>query len=148
MIDFFDIKQDEELEKASETVSERIYINSYLMQQKEIPEYEFLLIALSEEGFFSCNHTKKWTQAKDSKYWHNAFSIRFNELPEDIKYIEVFLNNSNSSNCFEDIVMQFQKEINNNLFSYHQKNFKNHKHMFCGTFAKVSDGWKFYPYKQ
>lgn len=153
MIDFESLKQDKELERASENLPEKSYVTAYVVPEVDnLVDYDFFLFGRNEEGLDKnaisyFNMEQEWITRTDSSFdkSDDNFCICFESIPKNIQYIDLFLLQYVTRTAFDECLIEFQTEQKEKIFSYFIKSKKSFPHIFCGTFARVTNGWKFYP---
>lgn len=157
MINTNKIIENEELEIASQNLPETLWIVGYLKSSLDL-NYDFFLFGrdatkLDEDAIYYYNKEQEWiTRYCDSQFILNDFAdefcIDFSYIPKHIQYIDMFFQKyeRNKNNKYpDDCVIEFCTKEKKNMFTYYSENKNKNKNFFCGTFARVSDGWKFYP---
>ena len=152
-----------ELEKASENLPYKgTHIIGYV-ENEDKKGYSFFLIGKDESNFIKEQDFISLRDGDDAKTdyiirdygieyfsedYVDSFSIFFDEIPDYLQYIDLYLNNDSDDSFLSECTLRFQSEENSkeeDLFCYNFNTTMEHKNLFLGTFARVTDGWKFYP---
>ena len=114
IINFNNPIQNEELEKASETIVEDICIISNSENTNRI--YDFYMIPMNKdkriekEQIAYLSNPKEWIRFQMNQYHFSdldAFCLYFNKIPEEIQYIDFFMEDENNTEFIYDFVLDF-----------------------------------------
>lgn len=158
MIHFNNLIKDKELEKASENLPNEVHVIGYVENSKHNKNYNFVLIGRNAENqikvediiYFKFEDSTKYANRIDvisyySRDYMDNFCLYLDKIPNHIQYIDLYLMRDGDCNVLLEHMLRFQSRWNEDLFTYYTVTSGEHCNLLCGTFAKVSDGWKFYP---
>lgn len=170
MINFNNIKNNEELERASENLPSEIKITVscekthfkyesqsefiFVPQKEKIKKQDLIMENQNKSQYcvlyYDICAVDRYKELDNSE---QSCSLFLDEIPQEIKSIHLYLHNThterhplkNTTIIFEKMANDVSKEINENIFTYFYKNKYLNDHLFVGVFARVTNGWKFYP---
>lgn len=152
------MEQLDEINIASENLLDEftIYTSTIPYHKDDKAELDFYLVPYTQDGnivedeILQFPIDKKWA-CIDKTVTYNNFDI-YNEIkfeiekiPEQIEAIKIFSKNIAKTDLASCIIEFINSETEEIIFSYNYHPTQPFKNVYVGTFARVSNGWKFYP---
>ncbi len=155
MIDFNNVEQNEELETASKNIPEILNITGNVKSDIFQVDVDFFLIPFNSErkikveDILFYNHAEQeWGIVSDGLKQNADATCKMycNKIPEKFDFIDFYFQNYNDD-IINNCTISFLDKNLDKLFSYTFQTMMSNdcQSVFLGTFARVSNGWKFYP---
>lgn len=156
---FYTRKELQEIEIASENLPNKFYILGFIENPNLEFGYDFLIVGKDKNNLVKYEDVSNYFCGKICQYakpidnfeqnFMDGYRFNLNKVPSYIQSIDLFFIRQKFhivSKATFQFEVKFLSESKDYLFSYHFKTEPSNKNnFFCGTFAKVSNGWKFYP---
>lgn len=152
------MEQLDEINIASENLLDEftIYTSAIPYYKDDKAELDFYLVPYTQDGNIVKDEIlqfpidKKWacidkTVAYDNFNVYNEIKFEIEKIPEQIEAIKIFSKNiakTDLASCIIEFINSKTEEV---LFSYKYHPTQPFKNVYVGNFARVSNGWKFYP---
>ena len=155
MIEFNFLILNSELDRASENLPSETHVIGYVKNEENI-EYSFFFIGRDESDNIKEQDIIYFRDGDETDYilrdygiqyfsidYVDSFTIFLDKIPDYLQYIDLYLNNDKDDSILSECILRFESKCD--LFCYRFVTEQEHKNLFLGTFARVTDGWKFYP---
>lgn len=164
------IKENEKFERASENLPKNLILQIYRNAEPSmvydrhdvnaifIPYSKNQLTSSKEIIFY--NNEVNWAKFDSGRYGY-AFTycsdftgepinevafLYTTKVPKKYEYIDLYIQSHEQENTLRSCSVEFiDNDKKKTLFSYTFEQKEMFANLSCGTFARVSNGWKFYP---
>lgn len=150
----------EEMNKISENLPSEIFVSALMKMEnyETTSNIRFLLIPYEEKPkvrtsnmLFLEDEKTEWMEMNSKETIarsEKGINLNTKQIPEEYNFINLCLQNFYLGKDREIFMKNCSitfKAGNKKLFAYNYYPVDHFKSVFVGTFARVSDGWKFYP---